>query len=461
MEIPACPARRDFSTERGSNVTPTEIIKQSPMSLYQYAIIAICVLTYAADGLDVVTLSYAAPALRAEWGISPEAFGLASSATPVGIAFGSIFISPLADRIGRRGLILWLLGLLILLLFATATSHSITMLMVLRLLTGVCLGALVVCLNVTVTEFSNTARSNFFIGILHTGYSFGGMLCGALAGLLIEPYGWRSIFVAAGVLNVLSFVLSLAILAESPSFLLTRRPANALARLNALMRRMKRPELDSLPPAPEVAAKVSGGWSVIPRALWIGTGLLCVAGFVFTISGGFMAGWRPQILTFGGLDMKANGIAGVTTYGAGVIAHLIVGGLARRVGEGRIAVIFLLAMGASFILLGAVPTGMTWAMIVASTLSGFFNVGSYTALVLVTLNYFDVTSRNAGLGIMMGFSRVGGIVGPLLGGVVIGAGLDRFWVMLLFGGLMVIPAMAAIFARAHAGAPARGTAAHG
>lgn len=427
--------------------TPNDLIKQLPMGWYQYAIVAICVLTYAADGLDVVTLSYAAPSMIKEWGISPAMFGWASTATPIGIAIGSIFISPLADRIGRRALTLWLLGLLIGLLFATAVTSSIVTLMTLRLATGMCLGALVVCLNVTVSEFTNAARSNFFIGILHTGYSGGGMLCGALAAVLVEPYGWRSIFMAAAGLNLLSFVLALFLLAESPTFLAGRRKPGALDKLNALMARLGKPALATLPDLPMTDSKKRAGASIIPRAMWIGTGLLCLAGFVFTISGGFMAGWRPQILAFGGLNMTWNGIAGMTTYGAGIVAHLIVGGLARRVGEVRIAAIFLLAMGAAFTLLGAVPDGMTWALIAASTLCGFFNVGAYTALILVTLNYHSVTTRNAGLGIMMGFSRVGGIIGPLLGGYVIGAGAGRFWVMLLFGGLMIIPAVAAVLAR--------------
>lgn len=430
--------------------TPNDIIKNTAMSWYQYVIIAVCVLTYAADGLDVVTLSYAAPAMIREWGISTEAFGFASSATPVGIALGSIFISPLAERIGRRQLTLWLLGILIISLALTAVSHVLTMLLLLRLATGVCLGALVVCLNVTVTEFSSAARSNLFIGILHTGYALGGMLCGGLAALLIEPLGWRSIFMAAAALSLLSFVLAALFLAESPAFLARQTRPDALARLNALMRRMNKPEFLVLPPTPVITGRQRGGAAMIPQSLWVGTGLLCIAGFAFTISGGFMAGWRPQILSYGGLSMQWNGIAGITTYGAGIVAQLLVGALARRVGEARIAVFFLLAMGASFTLLGAVPNGQIGGLVAASTLSGFFNVGSYTALVLVTLNYYDVTTRNAGLGIMMGFSRVGGIVGPLLGGYVIGAGLSRFWVMLIFGGLMIIPATAALLARRQA-----------
>lgn len=432
------------------SASPTDVIRQSPMSLYQYAIIALCVLSYASDGVDVVTLSYAAPVLMKEWGISAETFGLAYTATPVGIAIGSFFLSPLADRIGRRTLTLWLLGSLVVMLFLTAVSTSLLMLVTLRFLTGISLGALVVCLNVTVSEFSNEERSNFLVGILHTGYSAGGMVCGMLAALLLEPLGWRSMFFAAALLSLVSFLLSLLLLAESPMYLIARRPANALPRLNAIFRRMGKPEFDALPPAPETARGGRKSATIIPRALWFGTGLLCVAGFVFTVSGGFMASWRPKMLDMAQMTMTWNGIAGVCTHGAGIFAHLFVGALARRVGERRIAVIFLTGMGLAFALLGMVPDGAILPLIVASTLSGFFNVGAFTALILVTLNYFDASTRSAGLGIMLGCSRVGGIVGPLLGGFVIGAGAGRFWTMLLFAVILVVPVVAALYARSRA-----------
>ncbi|KQX23347.1 hypothetical protein ASD39_05825 [Sphingomonas sp. Root50] len=435
--------------------SPTDVIRQTPMSVYQYAIIALCVLSYASDGVDVVTLSYAAPALMKEWGISAETFGLAYTATPVGIAIGSFFLSPLADRIGRRTLTLWLLGSLVIMLFLTAVSSSLLMLVTLRLLTGVSLGALVVCLNVTVAEFSNEERSNLLVGILHTGYSAGGMVCGALAALLLEPLGWRSLFYAAAMLSVVSFLLSLFVLAESPMYLVARRPADALQRLNATFRRMNKPEFDSLPPAPETARGGKKSATIIPRALWFGTALLCLAGFVFTISGGFMASWRPKLLDMAHMTMTWNGIAGVCTHGAGIFAHLFVGAIARRVGERKIAVIFLIGMGLAFTLLGMVPDGAILPLIVASALSGFFNVGAFTAIMLVTLNYFEPAVRSAGLGIMLGCSRVGGIVGPLLGGFAIGAGFGRFWTLFLFAVILLIPVVAAIYARSSAkGEPA-------
>lgn len=420
------------------------------MSWYQYAVVAICVLAYAADGVDVVALAYAGPSMISEWGISPAAFGAAYTATPVGIAVGSIFLSPLGDRIGRRNSMISLLGGLCSLLFLTAVVHNLVFLLTLRFLTGVLLGALVVTLNVLVTEFSNEKRSNLLVGILHTGYSFGSMLCGGLAALLIEPYGWRAIFWAAATLNTLSFLLAFVLLAESPSYLVSRRPPDALARLNAVFRRMGQPPFTELPPVPEDAnrsGKRKGPLSLIPRAFWIGTALLCLAGFGFTVSGAFMAAWKPQLLEMASLNMTDVGIAGMFSSGAGICAHLAVGALARRVGERRIAILFLLTTAVAMLVLGIIPNGAVLPMTAAAALWGFFNIGSYTALILVNLNYFEAEVRNTGLGVMMGFSRVGGIVGPVLGGVAIGADLGRFWVLALFGMVLIVPATALLFLR--------------
>ncbi|WP_156840560.1 MFS transporter [Novosphingobium aquimarinum] len=423
-----------------AQTSPAEVIFATRMSFYQYAVVALCVLVYAADGVDVVTLAYAGPVMIAQWGISPEAFGAAYTATPVGIAVGSVFLSPLADRIGRRPMMIGILGALCALLLATAVVPSFAVLLVLRFLTGVLLGALVVLLNVTVAEFSDAKKSNLLVGILHTGYSLGSMICGGLAAVLIEPYGWRSIFFAAAALNSLSFVLACFIMLESPGYLVARRPNNALERLNAVFRRMGKPQFDALPPRPEQTGSQKRG--AIPRAMWISTGLLCLAGFSFTVSGAFMAAFKPQILEMAGMDMTHIGLTGMTASAAGILAHISVGALARKAGERRIANIFLLATAAALIVLGLVPTGATAGLIAAAAVWGFFNVGSYTAIILVNLNHYQADLRNTGLGVMMGVARIGGIVGPLLGGFVIGAGFDRLTVLVLFAAVLAPPVLA-------------------
>ncbi|MGD9810480.1 MAG: MFS transporter, partial [Sphingobium sp.] len=231
-----------------------------------------------------------------------------------------------------------------------------------------------------------------------------------------------------------------------PSFLTSRRPPDALDRLNALFRRMGRPEFDTLPPAEGVVARTGGrkgSFSLIPKPLWGLAALLCTASLFFTISGTFMASWKPQILGMSGLDMTMVGIAGMASSGAGVISHLAVGALARVVGELRIAIIFLAATIAALIIFGLVPAGATIPLIAAVAVWGFCNVGSYTALILVNLTQYDVGVRNAGLGLALGCGRIGGIVGPLFGGFAIGSGMGRFWALSIFA-LMLIPPIVAL-----------------
>src|SRR5690606_16478235 len=95
-----------------SQGSPADIIKASSMGFAQYVLIGLCVLTYAADGIDVASITYAAPAMIAEWGVRPEAFGLVYSVTPIGIVISSFFFAPLGDRFGRRAVTLTGIGVM-------------------------------------------------------------------------------------------------------------------------------------------------------------------------------------------------------------------------------------------------------------------------------------------------------------------------------------------------------------
>jgi MFS family permease len=429
-----------------SQATPGELIKSTPMSLSQFFLIALCVLTYAADGIDVATITYAAPALMAEWGVSPETFGLVYSVTPIGIMLSSFFIAPLGDRYGRRTITVTAIGAMTIVLLLMAFARSIIEIAALRFAVGLCIGALVVCLNVMVSEYASEPRRNLLIGILHTGYSIGGMICAALAAFLIEPYGWRSLFLAAAAINFVVFLLDLFLLMESPAYLVTRRPNNALERLNAIFARIGKPTFAELPPAPVESKKARGYVTLFAADFRTLTILLCVMGFAFTVVGSFLASWRPQILAEAGLSFFWNGMAGVASSAAGILAHIAAGALAKRGGEARLAATLLVCMAISMALFGLAPRNELLLIITAS-MTTFFTVGSYTSLIVVALSYYNAENRNAGLGLMIGSERLAGILGPTLGGFVIGAGLDRLSTLGVFAVTLVIPITAVLLAR--------------
>ena len=211
------------------------------MTWYQYAIVALCCFANIADGFDVVSLALAAPVLSKEWGISPAVLGTLFSAAAVGLTVGAFLVAPQADRIGRRPVMLGALGTLMAALLLTAITHAVWQMVALRFVTGICLGTLVVCLNTTVAEYASVKMRNMSLAILHTGFTLGMILGSGIAALVLEPVGWRAIFIAAGVLNGLTFLAALLLLGESPTFLATRRRPADFAQLGRIGARMRIP----------------------------------------------------------------------------------------------------------------------------------------------------------------------------------------------------------------------------
>jgi MFS family permease len=417
------------------------MIKAAPISAYQFLMIAICCLAYAADGVDFAVLPLAAPALAKAWGIKPALMGVALSAHGVGLVVGSFFIAPIADRIGRRGVTQAAVAVLALTMFLSATTGTLTTLILLRFVTGVALGTLVVTLNVMVSELANEKSRTLSVGILHTGYTLGTMAGGLIAAILLESHGWRALFYAAGAISTGTFIATL-FLAETPSFLVLARPAGALEKLNRLLRRMNLPPVDALPPVPPKTEQKVGVGALLVRGARKRTMLICLAGFFFTVAGTFMASWRPQILASAGISLYWVGISAVIAGGAGIVSHVGVGALARKTGEVPLAVVTLLGMGFFFLLFGLVPRGNVGGFMAVTGLTTFFNTGAYTAVFLVGIATFPALTRNAGIGLLNGCARLGTIVGPSLGGILLQADLGRLGTLALFASLLLIPAFA-------------------
>jgi len=436
--------RRSRAALQGENVdaqTPDEMIRAAPVSRCQFLMIAICCLAYAADGVDFAVLPLAAPALAKAWGIKPALMGIALSAHGVGLVIGSFFIAPLADRFGRRGVTQAAVAVLALTMFLSATTGTLTALIVLRLITGLALGTLVVTLNVMVSEFANEKSRTLAVGILHTGYTLGTMAGGVIAATLLESHGWRALFFAAGAISGVTLLATL-FLAETPAFLVLARPAGALEKLNNLLRRMNLPPVEALPPVSRRTEQPVGVAALLRRGARLQTILICLAGFIFTVAGTFMASWRPQILANAGISLYWVGISAVISGAAGIVSHVGVGALSRNAREVPLAIITLLGMGFFFLMFGLVPRGNVGGFMAITGFATLFNTGAYTAIFLVAIAAFPALTRNAGIGLLNGCSRVGTIVGPSLGGILLQADLSRLGTLAVFAGLLLIPAFA-------------------
>ena len=435
-----------------------DIIANSPMRFRQYMVVMLCCLINVTEGYDVVSLAYAAPVLSREWGTARELLGLVFSAASVGLALGAFFVAPLADRLGRRNIMLGALVAITLSHTLSIGTHSIYELMALRFLMGLGLGVLVVSLNVLVSEYSNNKQRNFLLSILHTGFTVGMMVGGLTAALLLEPYGWRSIFVFGSIMNVVLLVFLFVLLWESPTYLITAQPKNALARINKILSKLGHQALSALPAKPERSLSTTGLPSLLTPELRNATLLMWVVSLSYAVVGYFLLNWKPTVLVEAGLTPTQASWSGVIEGFAGVFGHIAMGVLARNGGEGRMTAIFFGALGVVLLIFGNMGNDPIPLIAMASAIK-FFTVGAYTGVFLAAIAMYAPQQRTTALGFVVGWGRVGAIIGPFIGGLVLGAEIGRPAAFGIFAAISIIPVIAMLALNRRVSRPAETAAA--
>jgi MFS transporter, AAHS family, vanillate permease len=281
---------------RVAAAAPARIIDPpTTMNLYQWAIVLLCCLTNIADGFDVVSLSVAAPVLSKAWRIDPAVLGTMFSAVAVGLVIGAFVVAPFADKIGRRPVMLGALGTLAACLLLTGICNAVWQLFALRFITGIGLGTLVVCLNTTAADHASEKSRNIAMALVHIGFTVGMMIGSGIAAFVLEAGGWRPIFLFAGSLNAITFLVSLFLLGESREFLVRRQAPGDLARLNRLNRRMGVAELAAMPAKP--AAIKDRGLALrtmLAPQIRSQTILVWVASATYAVVGYFLLNWKPR-----------------------------------------------------------------------------------------------------------------------------------------------------------------------
>jgi len=233
---------------------PRAIIARETMHYRQVIAIGIATALNALDGFDVLSISFASPGIAKDWGIDRAALGLVLSMELFGMGVGAFLLGAMADRIGRRPTILACLVVMALGMFAASTAHNVPELSAFRLFTGFGIGGMLAATNAIVAECSNARRRNLTVAIMAGGYPMGAIVGGSVASLLLARTGhWQSVFEFGAVATICFVPLVLWMVPETIAFLLHKRPADALARINRTMVRQGRSPLNALP-EPEIAS---------------------------------------------------------------------------------------------------------------------------------------------------------------------------------------------------------------
>lgn len=400
-----------------------EFIDERKLSRFQLAVFVICAVCLMLDGFDVQAMGYAGPALKPEWRISDPAFGRLLSAALKGVLVGSILLSMLADRIGRRPVLIGSCFFFSLTTIATARASNLDQLMIIRFIAGIGLGAIMPNSMALVSEYAPRHLRVITMMIVSNGFTVGAAVGGFLASWMIPHLGWRSIFYFGGALPFASGAVMLFWLPESLQFLVLKRKPKR--KIEAWLKRID--PSAALAPATEffVREQARAGfsfWKLFREGRAGGTILIWLAYFMNLLNLYFLQGWLPSIAKSAGFSTSTSVLIGTMNQVGGVVGAFVLGWFVRRSGFAPVlATVFAIAC-LSIAMIG--QPGLPAAFLfLAVFIAGFGVTGGQAGVNAMTGVFYPTDLRSTGLGAGLGIGRIGSIVGPELAGDLLG----RHW----------------------------------
>ncbi len=354
--------------------------------------VAFCVLAALAEGIDLQSAGIAAPGVAMEFGFAKPQVGNYVSFSILGLLFGAAIGGWLADRVGRKTVLLWSLAIFGVFSLATAWAWDYPSMLAIRFLTGLGLGGamanLVALSSEAAPDYQGTA-----VGLVYMGLPLGSTIT-ALIGAVITPPEWRTVFYVGGLVPLIVVPLLAFALPESAAFQNSRTRA---------------PETGS-----RLGALFQEGRAATTALLWIGFFFVQLAIYL-------VINWMPTLLRDQGFDQsQASTIQSFFSIGS-MLGTVGFGLLLDRFARRNVAMVaFLLAIVAQFTL--AHVTGF-YPVALAVFAAGTFLVAAQLILLSTAPLCYGVTIRGTGVGAAVAAGRFGGYIGPTAAGYLLASGI--------------------------------------
>lgn len=404
------------TTQSPARVDVSEVIGSAHFGAFQLGLCILCGFCLVMDGFDVQAMGYVAPVILKEWHVPNAQFGPVFGAGLFGILVGSLLFSMIADKIGRRPVLIGVTLCFSVLTFLTAQAANVQQMLVIRFLAGTVLGAIMPNAVALVGEYSPRKLRVTIMMIVGNGFTAGAAFGGFIAAWLIPRFGWRSVFYFGAAAPLVIAVIMIFALPESLQFLVLHGK-----RLQQAARWLKRvdPAVSGDPSQYFVKEKKRKGvpWvHLFYERRGLGTILLWVINFMNLLNLYFLASWLPTVANQAGYGIGTSVLVGTMEQLAGMIGGLTLGFFVQSWGFVRVLTTCFAIACINIALIGKPGLSLT-ALFVVVFLAGFGVAGGQTAVNALSATYYPTDLRATGIGAGLGIGRIGAIIGPVVGGV--------------------------------------------
>ena len=411
-----------------SVVQVSRLLDERGLSSFQIKLIVWSLFIVLIDGYDIAAIAFAAPSLAKEWALKPGALGPVFSASLIGILFGSALFGWVGDRYGRKAALIGSNLLFGVFTLAAAYSTNLDQMFWLRLLAGLGIGGVIPNV-VAINAESAPRKLRATLAIIAVGcVPIGGAIPGFVTATLVPAHGWQILFLIGGIVPIIIAIVAMIGLPESIKYMTLHESHRG--KMEALIKTI-RPDYqvpanakfviedEKQYPGFNPGYLFRDGLALITPLLWL-LFALNLMGYFFLIS------WTPTLMTAAKLPPATAALAGASLQVGGTIGALVLCWWLQKHRFLAIAIMFAIAVP----VVGSIGfAGLTSqaAVLVATFFAGFFVLGIQSGINVVGALIYPTSLRANGSGWELGIGRIGSIVGPIAGGLLIGLPVERLY----------------------------------